>query len=1522
MHMKKAMFRILLVCICVTIIGYLGFQALVTSAAAKSVLQVNKVYSSAAFHDGKIQVSLAPDDVFTYHEVLDLSATPADVPLIDMEFNPNTIGTADATRVKIRFTDLYDAENYVTISLNHIPETWANGHIYATAGAAHQPQVGVENAGDPANMKVHTDDINGYGTAINYSMVGLPKSETDTSLTLYFDYDQKALYADRETYSGSKQMIVDLDNVEFFGDNLWTGFTTGQVKMSVFASNYQAGTCNFTISTICGSSNFQDNGDVSAPIISVDTGYAPDALPTALVGKPYCVFAARAIDGLDGEVAAVASVYYAYDSEDPVKMALEDGKFTPSQEGVYVIEYTAQDLAGNVATKCVSVNAVAGDGLQVSLQDMAAETDTGVAVKVISGIEYTGASGNVSYCITAKHQSTGEEIKIDTETFTFIPMADGAWDIAVTAQDYISTVVKTFTVKSNHTTQPQVYDNAPVPEYFILGATYQLPVLSGYDFSSGKGVLTDMGVFVMENGGQEEEIENGQYIPEKAGSVTVAYRLTVDGKTCEKTYAATVVNVGYKNLLNLSKYFVDPTGAATATSSSTSITYTVNQDTKLDFVNFVQVKNLTFSFQVGEKNAYNKVHIYLTDAVSGKQVKFSYNRTAGGAAFCVNDGAETKLSSSFNGSNKTFSLAFSNDTYLVSPEAGAKIEVKKFLDGSDFTGFTSSVAKFSIEVGEVSGSSQIVLCNLNSSALCYTLRDKTAPQYFIDSNAGERGIGEKLVLTGALAYDVLDPLCTLTLTVTDPNGAYVTDETGVLLNGAQDATEEYAFILGKKGDYTVKYVATDGKSNTAEYVYCVTAKDLVGPTITLLNHLETVKTGETVEIAATQVTDNITAQCSTYAYVFAPDGVCVKVTDGTFEATQSGVYSVRYMAFDKDGNYTFASYEVDAQPENVNYISQSMSLGSDLILHLWGNVPQSYVDSLSGTLVYGDAAQAFKLGELSLTENGMYHMQAEMAVAQMTEDINLALSHNIIGPVINKTYSIRDYIGTLAGGDYDQETKDLCLELLNFGAMAQQYFRVNTGDLANKGYEIIPANAISGESPEVVIGGSAEGIRFYGASVRFLSQTAVRFYFKAEGGVDGYTFTIGNAEYEPVAKDGMYYIETPGINPQNMSDEITVEVSDGTGTLSVTYAPMWYFIRTYNKSGDAATKNLMAAAYSYYKEAEAYAGCTVTPGSGQQPEAPTGEGVYICLDVQITTLGNSTEDVDIGFYPHNFEGDINNYTDKIAVTAGTTTTVKLNAEKYMVDGVIPDGLGFAIFGGPTWDAKLSDGYTPDRHTLTISGVRLEGAFNRAIDLSTAAVTSGTDGTGFSNANGSGVASVIDGAIVITNGFRYDGHKITLGAVDVSEKTYICLDMLFTTLGNSSNAVEIGFYPYNFEGDINNYTKMLSVTAGTTTAVKLELDDYLVDGELPGIGFAIFGGPTWDAKLADGTTPDRHTIVISNMRLEGALEQTFDLSSATVASGTNGTGYTNANGSGTATVVDGTIVISGGFRYDGHKITLG
>ena len=587
--------------------------------------------------------------------------------------------------------------------------------------------------------------------------------------------------------------------------------------------------------------------------------------------------------------------------------------------------------------------------------------------------------------------------------------------------------------------------------------------------------------------------------------------------------------------------------------------------------------------------------------------------------------------------------------------------------------------------------------------------------------------------------------------------------------------------------------------------------------------------------------------------------------------------------------------------QGEDYITQQLSLGEDLVLHLRASIPDSaanYAKDAVGTISYAGKTATYTLDDMTPDENGMYDMPVEMAVAEMTDDIHALVEAKVLGikqEVFDEHYTIRDYLVAIINGDYSQTTKDLCLELLNMGAWAQLYFNHNISNLANAGFNIQPGYSVPDEIPSAITEGQVEGIRFYGTSVRFLSQTAMRFYFKADSGVNGYTFTVNGAKVDPVEKDGLYYIETPGINPQNMSDVMTVNVTDGSNTLSVGYAPIWYFIRAYHNIDNDYSKGLMEAAYSYYKTAESYK-------------------TQICMDVEISTLSGNHESIGLGFYPLDFEGDINNYTDKIEVPTGMSYTVKLDQGKYLVDGEFK-GIGITVLGGPAWDAKLEDGTTPDRHTIKITEMRLEGPEDRPIDLSYATIASGQDGTGYTNANAGGTATLTDGVITFANGFFTDGYKITFNEVS----TYIELDMQLSTLSGNFETIGIGFYGYDFEGDINNHVDRIDVPTGNTYTVKLDLSKYLVDGEFPGIGLAVLGGPTWDAKLEDGQTPDRHNITISAIRLKGELDQRIDLSKASLKAGQNGTGYTNANAGGTAVVTDGVVTISNGFFTDGYKL---
>ena len=105
--------------------------------------------------------------------------------------------------------------------------------------------------------------------------------------------------------------------------------------------------------------------------------------------------------------------------------------------------------------------------------------------------------------------------------------------------------------------------------------------------------------------------------------------------------------------------------------------------------------------------------------------------------------------------------------------------------------------------------------------------------------------------------------------------------------------------------------------------------------------------------------------------------------------------------------------------------------------------------------------------------------------------------------------------------------------------------------------------------------------------------------------------------YTAIEKDGRYYVEVGGINPQDMDADITVTLSDGTDTLSVTYAPMDYIVRMYNKEDvEENTKALVQALYDYYLAAEIYTAQPITLALGWENAQSSAEVISVTANMQ------------------------------------------------------------------------------------------------------------------------------------------------------------------------------------------------------------------------------------------------------------------------------------------------------------------
>ena len=881
-------------------------------AVLKQVYKVGKENSSAYFGthaslpsvEGLV-VNLVNGDEFIYDEIIDLSDNTQKDEFIKFTTVTSKSGSADVREIVFRFTDIYDSENYFEIHVKNVVGLgdWALSQSYLCAGASGQAPGGWENA--PGSRKFHTN--NEYGFPVKLSMSSVPY-DTATGydmLTLCYDYSEKALYSDKEIYPYGN-MVADFDDRDSFL-NVWDGFTSGKVRMSVRGADYKTESMSVIIAQIDGKEPAKTISTDVAPTVNVDVDEGK-AIPYALVGHDYKVFDASAFDTHDGYKDVAVHVYYNYGKEDQTVCNLINGKFTPKKTGVYSIVYTAVDDMGQRSQRVIEVEAFNHDGLSVEINGITEKGYTGKKSVLFDEIACQNASGDVAYTVTVN----GEEILPQNGQYVFLPMADGTYNVTVTAKDYVKESSASFEFKSVRNYTPEIFDDINLPKYLIQGEEIQLPKVSGYDFSSGKSSQVDSQIFVRENGGEEKAIEGNSFIPSQTGEVEIIYRVAIAKRKAEKKVKAQVVSVFEGDDLRIDKFFKPISGDAVIGAENNYVSVTATKDSKVEFVNRVQVKSFNLNFVLSEEfNAVSKVNVYLTDCIdSSKQVKFTYSKAInGGATFSVNDGVGVEVDASFISSRTNFTLTYADGVAYGSSIVYATVD--KYLNGIDFEGFSLDMAYLTIELEGVKGNTVLCLKNLNRQTLNNANKDRFAPQVLVSSMVGDRKLNEEIVLKEAFASDVLSNSCTFSLTVKTPNGDFAVAKDGTVLDGkTNDPTKQYELVLSNYGEYYIVYTAVDRFGKESKISYFVTVKDSVAPELSIGKAVNSAKVGDTVTVAEATATDNYSASVEMFVCVENPEGVYVEVTDGTFVAKMAGEYTVRYMVWDEAGNYTFKSYVV------------------------------------------------------------------------------------------------------------------------------------------------------------------------------------------------------------------------------------------------------------------------------------------------------------------------------------------------------------------------------------------------------------------------------------------------------------------------------------------------------------------------------------------------------------------------------------------------------------------------------------
>lgn len=899
-----------------------------------------------------IELSIAKGDSFTYNQIIDLSNASVNDRLVTFYVAPQTLYEYDAGAINFVFTDAFDQNNTVTVTVKRtllVSVSDMEHYSYVTANSAQQQPTGVNLPVQSAYPTVTVDGVqhnlhvgNAYGRAVPHSMYGGHGAANDAAsylgkqMSISFDYELGRVYAWGISDS-SPRLVADLDDPAQF-DNVWSGFQNGKVILSVNMSSYRSLSSNIVITNIAGDDLTQDYArDRFAPSISVDlAGYGEDNLPQARVGSEYPLFDAVAVDETDGEVICDASVWYNYASEQTrTRVTTNGNSFTPTQEGVYTVVYSATDYSGNVSNRAYDVTAAALGDLTLSYTPGESSIAAGKPY-TLKDVALTGGSGEKLLSVTAVSGSTRYELVGNGSDYSFVPLVAGNYTVTFAYSDRLQQKTETVPLTVTSATGAYIPGEAAVPRYVHSGATYDVPQLSGYAF----GGNLDLTACTVSATGAEISGKTMR-ITAESGEIVLTYTLAMSGGDSDvKTYRIPVVagsGIEGERTLDMSKFFAE-SNYAVAPGNYARVPYSVEftennfngravftaKNTSadnmayaaIDFTNKVLASRLETEFRLGTNAQFMRVSVYVTDSVNSNQrIKVTFANGGGWKMnFSVNDGYS--YATSYTGST-TVEFGYNEQTNVISTGGSINAPITTYYGGGAFEGFSSGFVYLTYQIeglytvgeGVAETTAQVQINRINNQVISATRADNVDPQVTEYVSRGDLPVGTVETIPAFTVCDVINPYTAVSVSVVAPSGDTVVSVDGVALDGTQDISRSYEILLDEYGSYSIRVRGTVGAAGS-EFTanYGIQVLDMSAPEITFIDAVTTAKVGDTVAFAGVSVTDDKTpaADIVVSAYLMAPNGQITTVNIaqyGSFVATEAGEYRLYIRAADEGNMY-------------------------------------------------------------------------------------------------------------------------------------------------------------------------------------------------------------------------------------------------------------------------------------------------------------------------------------------------------------------------------------------------------------------------------------------------------------------------------------------------------------------------------------------------------------------------------------------------------------------------------------------
>ena len=286
-----------------------------------------------------------------------------------------------------------------------------------------------------------------------------------------------------------------------------------------------------------------------------------------------------------------------------------------------------------------------------------------------------------------------------------------------------------------------------------------------------------------------------------------------------------------------------------------------------------------------------------------------------------------------------------------------------------------------------------------------------------------------------------------------------------------------------------------------------------------------------------------------------------------------------------------SEYEVVTDENGEAYLSKietmyikscNVSSDGDIKLNVYLGIGESYQSDAEATYSYsytvtkgGQNKTENKSGSFTFDQmievDGFYKFSIPVESACMTAPIEITATSGNLS--ITKTITIEKYANAIINGnDYTASQKAAAEALIKYGGYAQVQFSINTNKLP-QGYDFTaePSSSLTSEEftkPDTL----------YGASVVFLTQNNIKFYFTEDVG----TVTVNGTSVSGVQSGNYYVYEYKGADGNGIpAGDFDASYTVVAGSTSFDYSIYTYLKAIYASKGSGSMVNLAKAYYNF-----------------------------------------------------------------------------------------------------------------------------------------------------------------------------------------------------------------------------------------------------------------------------------------------------------------------------------------------------